>query len=89
MLENDRHNGTLAKNILENEVFKNAFSVMEKSIFEEWKNSKDEQQREALWIMIQMMPRFEATLRTAISDGVVAAQELHRLNPYDKKFSQY
>ena len=62
---------------------------MEKSIFEEWKNSKDEQQREALWIMIQMMPRFEATLRTAISDGVVAAQELHRLYPYDKKFSQY
>jgi len=89
MLENDRHHGTLAKNILENEVFKNAFSVMEDSIFEQWKNSKEEQQREALWTMIQLMTRFEATLRAAITDGAVASQELQRLNPNDKKFSQF
>ena len=67
MLENDRHHGTLAKNILENEVFKNAFSVMEDSIFEQWKNSKEEQQREALWTMIQLMTRFDYRWGSRIS----------------------
>jgi len=79
-LPNDRRRGDLAKQILENEVFKEAFPIMESAIFDEWKLSKDEKQREALWLMVQMMPRFEATLVSAVSNGAVASKELQRLN---------
>ena len=89
MLEKDRHRGTLAKQILENEIYKEAFSEMEKAIFSEWKHSKDEDQREALWIMIQMMPRFEATLTASINHGAVASEKLQYLNPSSKSFANY
>jgi len=89
VLEKDRHQGTLAKQILENEVYKEAFSEMEKAIFSEWKHSSDEEQREALWIMIQMMPRFEAILTASINNGAVASEKLQYLNPTNKRFANY
>ena len=89
MLEKDRHRGTLAKQILENEVYKEAFSEMEKAIFNEWIHSKDEEQRDALWILIQMLPRFEALLTAAVNNGAVANEELNHLNPNDARFNKY
>ena len=89
MLEKDRHRGTLAKQILENEIYKEAFSEMEKAIFSEWKHSTDEEQREALWIMIQMMPRFEAILTASINNGAVASEKLQYLNPTNKRFANH
>ena len=89
MLEKDRHRRILAKQILENEVYKEAFSEMEKAIFSEWKHSKDEDQRDALWMMIQLLPRFEATLTAAINNGAVANKELNNLNPNNARFNKY
>lgn len=89
MLEKDRHRGTLAKQILENEIFKEAFTEMEKAIFNEWKHSTDEEQRDALWMMIQLLPRFEATLTASINHGAVASEKLQYLNPTNKRFANY
>jgi hypothetical protein len=80
-LENDRRRGDRARQVLENELFQESFEIMEQAIFEEWKYTADEKKREALWIMIQMMPRFEAVFVAAVNNGVVASGELkHILN---------
>ena len=89
VIEKDLHKGTLAKQILENEVYKETFTEMEKSIFEEWKHSHSEDQRNALWMMIQLLPRFEATLTAAINNGAVASKELNHLNPNNSRFKNY
>jgi len=80
-LENDRRRGDRARQVLENELFQESFEIMEQAIFEEWKYTADEKKREALWIMIQMMPCFEAVFVAAVNNGVVASGELkHILN---------
>ena len=89
VIEKDLHKGTLAKQILENEVYKETFTEMEKSIFEEWKHSHSEDQRNALWMMIQLLPRFEATLTAALNNAAVASEQLKHLNPKDKRFENY
>ena len=62
---------------------------MEKAIFSEWKHSTDEDQRDAMWMLIQLLPRFEAILTAAINNGAVANKELNNLNPNNSRFNKY
>jgi len=50
-LEQNLHRGSRAKEVLENEVFIDAFDTIEKELTESWKKSpaRDEAGREKLW----------------------------------------
>ena len=77
-LETDRRKGDLARQILENEIFQNAFEDLEQAIFDEWKTSDDVDVRESLWLMLQIVPRFQSVFISAVSNGAVATKELQR-----------
>tara|TARA_Y100001963_G_C6574228_1_gene350360 strand:- start:324 stop:572 length:249 start_codon:yes stop_codon:yes gene_type:complete len=77
-LETDRRRGDLARQILENEIFQNAFEDLEQAIFDEWKVSDDVDVRESLWLMLQIVPRFQSVFISAVSNGAVASKELQR-----------
>ena len=77
-LETDRRKGDLARQILENEIFQNAFEDLEQAIFDEWKISDDVDVRESLWLMLQIVPRFQSVFISAVSNGAVASKELQR-----------
>ena len=77
-LETDRRRGDAARLVLENEVFQEAFSDLEQAIFDEWKISDDVDVRESLWLMLQIVPRFQSVFISAVSNGAVANKELQR-----------
>tara|TARA_Y100001951_G_C11092235_1_gene157382 strand:+ start:59 stop:307 length:249 start_codon:yes stop_codon:yes gene_type:complete len=77
-LETDRRRGDAARLVLENEVFQEAFADLEQAIFEEWKTSDDVDVRESLWLMLQIVPRFQSVFISAVSNGAVASKELQR-----------
>jgi len=77
-LETDRRRGDAARLVLENEVFQEAFSDLEQAIFDEWKTSDDVDVRESLWLMLQIVPRFQSVFISAVSNGAVANKELQR-----------
>ena len=77
-LETDRRRGDAARLVLENEVFQEAFADLEQAIFEEWKVSDDVDVRESLWLMLQIVPRFQSVFISAVSNGAVASKELQR-----------
>ena len=78
-LETDRRRGDAARLVLENEVFQEAFADLEQAIFEEWKTSDDVDVRESLWLMLQIVPRFQSVFISAVSNGAVASKELQRV----------
>tara|TARA_X000001382_G_scaffold66502_2_gene46194 strand:- start:3003 stop:3266 length:264 start_codon:yes stop_codon:yes gene_type:complete len=84
-LEQDRHKGSLARQIIDNQVFQDAFKTMENNLFDEWKVCQDQTQREAVWIMFQMMPKFQSILEATIGNGAVASKQLNDLNPKRKR----
>lgn len=77
-LETDRRRGDAARLVLENEVFQEAFTDLEQAIFDEWKVTDDADARESLWLMLQMVPRFQSVFISAVSNGAVATKELQR-----------
>lgn len=77
-LETDRRRGDAARLVLENEVFQEAFTDLEQAIFDEWKVTDDADARERLWLMLQMVPRFQSVFISAVSNGAVATKELQR-----------
>jgi len=58
---------------------------MENNLFDEWKVCQDQTQREAVWIMFQMMPKFQSILEATIGNGAVASKQLNDLNPKRKR----
>ena len=77
-LETDRRRGDAARLVLENEVFQEAFTDLEQAIFDEWKVTDDADAGESLWLMLQMVPRFQSVFISAVSNGAVATKELQR-----------
>jgi hypothetical protein len=73
-VEHGRH----AEAVLENVAFKAAFEQIEKDIINQWKQSKDQQDREKLHLSLQLLSRLESVLKASIANGQVASQILER-----------
>lgn len=70
--------GIHAEAVLENVAFKAAFEQIEKDIVNQWKQSKDPQDREKLHLSLQLLTRLESVLKASIANGQVASQILER-----------
>lgn len=77
-LEERVHKGTRAKEILENEVFAEAFNQIEQEVIEQWKLSpaRDEAGREKLWIYHQLLQRVRKQLESTMETGKLAELDL-------------
>ena len=90
-LEERLHDGSRAKEILENEVFTKSFEAIEKEITEQWISSpaRDAEGREKCWQYLMILKKVMANLVSTMESGKLAEIELNhkrtmleRLNPF-------
>ena len=72
------YNGNRANEVLENEAYISAFQQIEQEIIEQWKSSpaRDEEGRQKLWLMLQLLNKVQSTLRSTLETGKLANLEM-------------
>ena len=81
------HNGSRAKEILENEQFQAAFDSIEKEVIEQWTNSpaRDSIGREKCWEYLMLLRKVKMHLTTTLETGKLAQLELqHQQTMWDR-----
>lgn len=86
-LEQNLHNGSRAKEVLENEQFIAAFEAIEAELVESWKQSpaRDAEGREKIWSYLGLLKKVKAHLVSTMETGKLAELELiHKQTMYDR-----
>lgn len=86
-LEQRLYLGDRAKEVIENEVFVDAFEQIQNEVIEQWTNSpaRDAEGRERLWTYLQMLKRLQAQLQQTMESGQLARLDLeHKRTLMDK-----
>lgn len=75
--------GAKAQEILDNEVFQDAFTSIEQELTQAWKTSpqRDLEGRESIFRALTMLGKVKAALTDTITTGKLARMELNHLNP--------
>lgn len=66
----------LAKEVLENEVYKESMAQLQTEILAKWQNEIDQAQREWLWSMIRASKRLEKVLEQTMVTGQLRAKQI-------------
>jgi len=77
-LSQDIEHGRLAREVLDNPVYQDAWQQIRTEIVEKWQEERDEKQREWLWSMAQACRRLETVFREAMNTGKLAEADLRR-----------
>jgi hypothetical protein len=77
-LEQRLYLGDRAREVIENEVFVDAFTQIQNEVIEQWTNSpaRDAEGRERLWTYLQMLKRLQAQLQQTMESGQLARIDL-------------
>jgi hypothetical protein len=77
----DAQRGREAEELLENPMLAEAFDKIEASYMDEWRQSKlaDIEERERLWLAIQVLGEVKRHLRVVVENGVVAKRDIDRI----------
>jgi hypothetical protein len=77
-LENRLHDGSRAKEVLENEAYIAAFEAIKTDILDQWTNSpaRDAEGREKLWTCLKLLQKVQTQLQTTLETGKLAQLEL-------------
>jgi hypothetical protein len=77
-LEQRLYLGDRAREVIENEVFVDAFTQIQNEVIEQWTNSpaRDAEGRERLWTYLQMLKRLRAQLQQTMESGQLARIDL-------------
>jgi len=80
-LELERVRGVRAQRLMEDDLLKEALSVIRGNIRDSWETSKanDKDGREDAWKMMKVVNEFERHLRSVMGTGKMAEAELTRL----------
>jgi hypothetical protein len=72
----DIEQGNHAKRLLEDEVLLDAFSRIEKDLFDEWKSSdlNEYEARTDMFLTLKCLERLKARLRAILDDGIIASR---------------
>lgn len=70
--------GRLASEVLENEVFQQAFTDIEQEVIRLWRDSRDAKDREHLHQLLMMLSKVRTVLESAMRSGKVATADLQR-----------
>jgi hypothetical protein len=66
----------LAKEVLDNEVYKESMAQLQTEILAKWQNEVDQGQREWLWSMIRASKRLEKVLEQTMVTGQLRAKQI-------------
>lgn len=85
--EQERIRGEKARQILNDELVVEAFSLIEKQIIEQWEQApaRDKEGKEHLWIYYKVLKKFKAHLEDVLNTGKMAAIQLQE----KKKFKYF
>ena len=63
-----------AQNLLENELFKEAFHVLKKDLMTSWESSgsSELEARESIWLAMRLLDRIEGHLKSIVETGHMA-----------------
>ena len=77
----DAQRGREAEELLENPMLAEAFDKIEASYMDEWRQSKlaDIEERERLWLAIQVLGEVKRHLRVVVENGVIAKRDIDRI----------
>lgn len=79
--------GTGAQSLLDNEILKESFSVLEQAYIETWKgtSAKDHDGREKLFLAVNIIGKVREHLAKLASGGRLAASEIEALAAEEKR----
>lgn len=77
-LETNIHQGSRAREVLDNEVYQKAFTDYKQEIMNLWETSpsRDVEGRERLFLMLATLNKVQSMLQTTMETGKLAMQEL-------------
>lgn len=75
-LQNEAQRGELAKQAIENEVYAEAYTLLEQEITRAWRDSRDAAEREELHRMLRALVKVQKVLESTMNSGKVAAATL-------------
>lgn len=76
--EQEIYRANRAKEVIENEIYIEAFDMIHKEIADQWTNSpaRDREGRESLWLMQKLLTRLQTALQSTMDAGKLAVAEL-------------
>ena len=72
----DTIRGKLAKDVLENPVYIEAFELIRKELYAKWLSCDNPQEREAIFSLSKSADKLETTLKRTMANGAVELQIL-------------
>lgn len=70
--------GQLAEQVLNNQVYVDAYGLIEQELTRLWRESRDRSEREQLHQLLRMLGKVQTVLESTMRTGQVAASELRR-----------
>ena len=72
-----------AKNLLENELFNEAFEVLKKELLSQWEQSgsQNSDQRESIWLAVRLLEKIKGHISSIVETGHMA-KILEKQHPY-------
>jgi len=75
-LQNEAMRGDLARQVLENEVYAEAYGLIEQEITKAWRESKNPAEREELHRALRSLAKVQRVLESTMDSGKVATEAL-------------
>ena len=74
----DVERGRLAEAVLDNAVYRDAYTQIEQGILTRWRESKDAAEREELHRTLRLLDKVKTLTESVMRSGQIAAKELER-----------
>lgn len=78
MADKDIERGRLAREVLENAVYTDAYDKIEQGIITAWREARDKDEREHLHQLLRCLQKVRETLRSVMQTGELAAHSLEQ-----------
>ena len=77
-LQNEAQRGEMARQVLENEVYAEAYALLESEITRAWRESRDQAEREELHRALRSLSKVRTVLESTMKSGKVALDKLQQ-----------
>lgn len=77
-LQNEAQRGDMARQVLENEVYAEAYTLLESEITRAWRESRDQAEREELHRALRSLSKVKTVLESTMKSGQVALDKLRQ-----------
>lgn len=86
--DNEIDRGRLAKEVLENAVYIDAYEKIEQGIIQAWRDARDKDEREHLHQLMRCLQKVRDTIRSVMQAGELKAHSLEQQRSWAEKASR-